>query len=378
MSSCNIDFKNLSEMFDEESLNTFISVYLDGKDPDFIQRREYMILKLLRGDELKNFKKTIEKVKEYVEKMERRKEFVRMVIFASEKYSLFTVIPLENNRRLNKSSDVSPEIKNKLVLDSSPYIRYLTEYLNEYREAYTLLLMSYEQAKIFSVSCGDIAKEKSISEHILNRHKKGGWSQARFQRIRKGEIKAFFSEVEEFLAGYGKEMESLILAGPGKAKTEFKNSLSSHLRKKVIGVIDVGIDDENLLIEESFDLIYRSREKEKEDILQQIKQEILKDGLAAYGLDETLEKVMNGQVELLMVDRNYHQNGWKCERCQILEKDRKGIRINCPICGNTMSEVDVIEEIIEYAGRMDTRVEFVETEDLKDLGSIVALLRYAT
>lgn len=375
MPSCNIDIRNLSEMFDEDSLNTFISVYLDGSDPDFVTRRENTVIKLLNGEELRNFNKTIEMVKEFLDSGSGR-EKTPIAIFASEKHDLFEVISLEASRRLNKS--FNKVVDNKLVVDSSPFIRYLAEYLDEYGEAYSLLLMSYEQAKVFSVSCGEVAKEKSISENILNRHKKGGWSQARFQRIRKGEIKAFFSEVEEFIAGYGEGLDSLILAGPGKAKTEFRNSLPSHLQEKVVGVIDISIDEENLLITESYDVISEFREGEKEGLIKQIRREILRDGLASYGVEETLKMAKNGQVDVLMVDRDYHKRGWKCENCQVVKIDRdgKGTQENCPICGDVVSEVDVIEEIIEFAGRTGSRIEFVDRDDLKDFGNIAALLRY--
>jgi len=47
--------------------------------------------------------------------------------------------------------------------------------------------------------------EKDISKTIMGKHKKGGWSQARFQRIRKGAISQFISgaveDAEKFLRG---------------------------------------------------------------------------------------------------------------------------------------------------------------------------------
>ncbi len=42
----------------------------------------------------------------------------------------------------------------------------------------------------------------------------------------------------------------------------------------------------------------------------------------------------------------------------------------CPSCGGKVSEVDVIEEIIEFAERTDTKIEFVDdNKTLQELGA---------
>ncbi|KAA0009724.1 MAG: hypothetical protein FE037_05155 [Thermoplasmata archaeon] len=62
-----------------------------------------------------------------------------------------------------------------------------------------------------------------------------------------------------------------------------------------------------------------------------------------------------------------------CERCQLVDIGRKE---RCPYCGSEVSEVDVIEEIVEFCERFDSRVIFCEDESLHELGGIAALLRY--
>ncbi|MEA2055019.1 MAG: hypothetical protein U9O96_07960, partial [Candidatus Thermoplasmatota archaeon] len=117
-------------------------------------------------------------------------------------------------------------------------------------------------------------------------------------------------------------------------------------------------------------------EKEKEvgyDMLEKLRKEILTDGLAVYGIDATKEAVRNGQVEMLLVEKDYKLRGWICEQCQIVGK---GIANKCFNCGNSVSEVDVIEEIIEFAERTDTIVKFIDDDEIKNFGHIAALLRY--
>ena len=96
----------------------------------------------------------------------------------------------------------------------------------------------------------------------MSRHKKGGWSQARFQRLRKGSIHAFFSEVIEELQKVA--CSNIILAGPGQAKHELKQILPKSLQENTVALIDADIDDEQGLLKESIGIM---TEKEKKIFL---------------------------------------------------------------------------------------------------------------
>lgn len=357
MKDCSMIVKELSAVYDNDSMDTFVSVYYDGKDEKFIRKRERICRSILRGEELENFVRTMEKIRKFIERNPSE-----IAIFASHKNDYFTAFPL--------SFDTGRDIKNALVVDSSPYVRPLAEAVDEW-EAFTLILMNSNHAKIFSISCGEIIGGHEMSAEIMSKHKKGGWSQARFQRLRDGEIHAFFGEVAEVLrdvAG-GK----IILAGPGHAKMEFKNSLPTVLQKKIIGVIDVDIGAERELLKESVNVINEREKEEKYQAIQQLRKEILKDGLGVYGIMDTMTAVKNGQAELLLIEKGYTLKGWICESCQVVEK---GATNTCPYCRKHTSQVDVIEELIEFAERTETRVEFVEDKEIKKLGHVGALLRY--
>jgi peptide chain release factor subunit 1 len=205
----------------------------------------------------------------------------------------------------------------------------------------------------------------------MKKHKKGGWSQARFQRLRQGSIHSFFQEVLGEVEKIA--LSSIVLAGPGLAKHDFKRLLSPALQNRVVGLLDSDIHDEHTLFRESQELIEEKERGVHDEILDNVKREVLTDGLAVYGIDETQQALENGQVEVLLVEKNYRYRGWICERCQILK--RGGAKL-CYNCGNKTSRVDVIEELVEIAQRMGARVDFIQGEDMKNYGHIAALLRY--
>lgn len=105
-----------------------------------------------------------------------------------------------------------------------------------------------------------------------------------------------------------------------------------------------------------------------------MKEEILKHGLAVCGLKDTIEAVKNGHLELLLVSKGYKQRGWICEKCQLVDSY---LTDKCSNCGGKVSQVDVIEEIIEFAERTGTKIEFVDNNPiLQELGGVGGLLRF--
>lgn len=347
--------KKLSQVYDPDNMDTYVSLYLNKElDEKFIERRAKACKSVLKGDELRNFVDTMEEIKDII----KSKHHMHMVIFSSHKHDFLR----------HCSLDVG--VENLLIVDSSPYLRPLARLQDEW-ESFTLLLISSNYAKIYSVSLGKVEREKKLSADIMNKHKKGGMSQARFNRLRKGAIHAFFSEVIEVLQKTADEQ--IILAGPGTAKTQFRELLPKNLRDKIVEAVDISIDDEKELLKKSIYLIRGREERKSLEAVLQLKEEILKDGLAVYGVKDTLQAVKNGQVELLLIEKDYKPRGWICENCQMVGEGKK---LNCPYCGKKTSEVDVLEEILEFAERTDAEVEFTDYEELANLGHVGGILRF--
>jgi peptide chain release factor subunit 1 len=352
--TCDKDIGQLATIYDTDSQNTFVSLYYDGRDKKFLRRRIHAIQGVLTRDEQKNFEKTMATIQDFLTK----NRVYNTAIFASQKHDFFKVVPFT----------VHPP--NSLIVDSSPYIRPLAEIADEYKP-YTLVLLNQNHVKIFSVSCGTIVQEGDLSAEIMNKHKKGGWSQARFQRLRKGSIHAFFEdaiqELEKITTG------TLVLAGPGQAKHEFARLLPKNLQANLLDLLDVDMSDEQGVFRASLALLAEKEHEEHKDILSHLKREVLTDGLAVYGIDETKQAVENGQIEILVVEKGYRVPGWICEKCQILDT---GSSERCSNCKGNVSRIDAVEEIIEIAERTGAQIDFIEEGKMTGFGHIAGLLRF--
>ena len=355
MHDLNEQIRDLSEIYDKDSQNTYVTLYNNRDENEkYLERREKACKSLLSGKELKNFIITIKEIKEFLN----RNLGSNYAIFASNKHNYFNDIYLPI------------KVKNSLIVDSSPYIRPLARIQDEW-ESFTLAIVNSKYAKISSISLGKVEKEKNLSADIINKHKKGGWSQARFQRLRKGAINAFLKEVAGALERNAEKQ--IIIAGPGKIKLKLRDMLPKNLKEKIVKVIDININDENELLKESINFISKLEEEKSKGIVKSLKKEILKDGLASYGFNDTLNAVKKGQVELLIIEKDYRIKGHICEKCQLL---KAGTVKKCPNCNSSTSEVDIIEEILEFAKRTDALIEFTNDEEISKLGHIGAILRY--
>ncbi|MCD6473297.1 MAG: hypothetical protein J7K47_00075 [Thermoplasmata archaeon] len=353
-----IDLRELSTLYDEESRDVFISLYLnvENLDKKFIEERANACKSVLKDGLIReNFEKTMDWINDYIkEGMEEGQK--GLIIFASYLKNFFTDYKL------------GVPLKNMLVVDSSPYIKPVAELLDLYDE-YGLVMINNNKARIYTVSGGKIGYERGIAEHVMNKHKKGGWSQARFQRIRKGEIKHFLKRVAEDVEKL--DVKYIILAGPGEAKKWLVEYLPKNVGERVISFIDAKFGGD--VVASSEKVIEEEKSVERKELIQNLVNEILRNGLAVHGVRETIEATRNAQVEMLLIKKGFSIKGWKCEKCQIFDV---GSIEKCPYCDSKTTSVDVIEELIELAERTDASIEFIDDDILSKLGGIAGFLRY--
>ncbi len=364
----NEDLEELANVYQEDSKDTYLSVYLDLKDKarmDFFDKRVRIIRNVVKKDkmELANFDKAVDAARDEL-KVNHDHEAKAVALFISKSPDYFKRIFLP------------VETGNLIVLDTSPYIRPLALIEDEYRD-YVLVLVDSEHFKIYDMAATTIESKGSKSTELIGKHKKGGWSQQRFSRLRKEAVDKFHKNCAEDLVKIMREtdQEGIVLAGPGKAKEDFAKHLPQDIVSEIVARLDVSMDlHQSKLIQMAEGEMAAAEKAEGDELSKMLKDAVMAGKNVTYGLEETLEATQQGRVSILLVDTDTQIPGYICEKDQHIGK---GSPKPCPICGGETSEVDVIEEIIEFAIRMGSRVEFVKGNDyLKELGCIAAYLRY--
>jgi peptide chain release factor subunit 1 len=265
-----------------------------------------------------------------------------------------------------------------MVLDTSPFLLPLAKMRDDHTD-YGVLLLDSKEARLFCVR-SDVPEEMNhLSTDLMNKHKKGGWSQMRFNRLRKGAIKSFLSEVVEDVqeSCIHHKTRGLVIAGPGDAKNQLVEMLPSEMKKKVLGIVDLSIDTpEKNIVEVGDEITLEDERARSMERAEELRAEIRKGGLAVQGVEATRDALSAGRASVLVLLKNASIPGWICERCQILEA-RKRPPETCPTCGGPTSPVNVVEELYELAERTGAEVEFVEEDAcLASSEGVGALLRY--
>ena len=247
---------------------------------------------------------------------------------------------------------------------------------------------------------------KETGSGVAGKHRQGGQSAKRFQKLREMELQYYFNRVAHITREYFIDIypiKGLIISGPGPTKEDFINNsyLEYRLQDMIISTIDAsysGAEGIREAFAKSSEILSDFRMVEEKKIIEKLFQQINNNtGLGSYGLKEVLEMLKNNIVDTIIItdDIELYRLEIKCKRCQdtteeIVERVKLIPRrtelknkqcASCKSTDNNSSQQDLIDHIDLMATRTGAKVEIIsgKTEHgmmLGSLGKIGAILRY--
>lgn len=270
------------------------------------------------------------------------------------------------------------------------------------REIYGIIVIDKSDADIGVLKGKHITKLKHFDSLVPGKTEAGGWSQARYARVREGLLNDFMKQVgdvasQKFMK-YGKDLIGVVVAGPGPVKETFASGdfLNYEIKNKIIGIVSISYSGDYGLheaIERSEDILKDASITKEKEILDRFFTELRKDtGLAVYGLKETINSIESGALEILMLTDKFP---WKkltlaCRSCDFsmerVMKKEQAISMKCPECDENLeldNSEDITEEIKKNAENFGTEVKVVSDEtnegvQFRELGGIGGILRFKT
>lgn len=276
------------------------------------------------------------------------------------------------------------------------------------KETYGLLVIGRKESAVGYITGNHVEIVRDFTSGIHGKHKAGGQSQKRFERLIEEGEKRFYrrisDEVNELFLKI-EDLQGIFIGGPGPSKEKFVNdeSLDYRLRDKILDVVDLGYggtEGIRALIEKIKTKISNVKYIREKEVVQGFLKEISNEsGLGAYGLKEVEKALTMGAVEKLILSEklDIYQLKIECSNCgymesriaRELELNKIELSIqeeNCPKCSsntyNLVNTVSIIEELGSIAETMNTDVILIspETEEGEMLystfGGIVAILRF--
>ncbi|MHA2223818.1 MAG: peptide chain release factor aRF-1 [Candidatus Hodarchaeales archaeon] len=300
---------------------------------------------------------------------------------------------------------VEPISRKLYVCDNRFHVDHLIDHLVE-KDIFALLAIDSAKATIATLKGDQVEILKTTRSGAAKKHKKGGQSSARYARLREEAISRFLKRVTDdmkqfFLEDPDFELKGVIIGGPGQIKNQITEHFDNRLKKKIVGIKDLGYGGDrsgiNELVTESFDVLEGVAIMEEKRFVRQFLDALMSEK-ANYGEKEVRQNLLMGAVDTVLVSRGITlvRVKAKCQSCNhIEEKTLKSNEIStyiseiqkqqCQQCSSVKWEIeqkDLIIDLGELAEKSGAKIEIInsQTEEgrqILNFGGICAILRYS-
>lgn len=222
-----------------------------------------------------------------------------------------------------------------------------------------LVVMDKREGNVAILKGKTIIPLKSMGSAVPGKHKSGGQSAQRFERLRDGAAIEFYKRIaqhmmEEFLENQT-AIQGIIIGGPGHTKYDFVDGgyITDQLKRKIIAIKDLSYTGDfglQELLEKSEDVLSEEEVVHEKQLMRRFFEMLAREtNKVSYGLKDVLKLTKMGAADIIILSEDLDDK-----------------------------TLDMIEE---EASKVGTSVEIVSTEtregvQLRDLGGVVAILRY--
>ncbi|MGN1185438.1 MAG: peptide chain release factor aRF-1 [Methanobrevibacter wolinii] len=287
------------------------------------------------------------------------------------------------------------------ICDSTFYLEPLEEMVSE-RDVYGICVIDRKEATIATLKGKHINVIATLTSGVPGKHKAGGQSQRRFDRVIEDAAREFLKRigrhVNEAYLPIKDDLKGVLLGGPGNTKIDFYEGdfMQYEIKDKVITTVDTSYTGEfgiREVIDKASDTLEELDVMKEKKIVQKFLHELINDktGLASYGEDEVRRNLQIGAVDTLLLSEGLKLKRvtMKCPQCgwtkNITPRKKSDLEFTCDKCNERMKEdksVDLVDTFVEMAEEVGSHVELISTETEEGMqlyrafGGIAAILRY--
>jgi len=259
-------------------------------------------------------------------------------------------------------------LKPVALADAQPHIVPLIELRDSY-DRYVVLISTEEQARIIEVVLGSVTREAWLKRPELRKRVGREWTRDHYQNHRRDRDRQFVREklnvLEELMSKSGHS--HLILAGNDKRVALIEKELPEGLRKRVVDVCRLGVNDpREKVVAETIEAFIEQEAYESQVNLARLQEAILQGTGAVVGLNDCEAAMEAGVVDTLILVSSDNESQSTMRVYQ--HRHPKGIY-------TTTNKR--FEELVRNAVAKEIPLEFVPRGSfLDDYAGVGAILRY--
>jgi len=272
--------------------------------------------------------------------------------------------------RLPRPTDI------RVVIDDSPYVEPLSRLLSPDRWA--VVVVDRSIGRIFRGSADTLAELEDLEEEQPNRHKQGGWSQARFQRHVDTHAEQHVKTVLDTLHRSYREQpfDHLLASADAESWPYVERHLHPELQRRLAERLpgDLAHSGAEEVREAARPFMQRIERERERALLDRLEDRLGMHERAAAGLDGVLDALVQRRVEALLIGDRFRASGVVCPRCGWMAPDGSV----CPVDGGPLEERDdIVESAVECAVLQSAEVVHTRHfDDLRRHDGIAAVLRF--
>jgi peptide subunit release factor 1 (eRF1) len=282
-----------------------------------------------------------------------------LALFASSGADLFEAIPL-----------AAPVDEHRLYVSSLPHLYPLARLLDQYPR-YAALVADTHSARIFVFAANSVERTEQIENTKTKHHKRGGWSQARYQRHTENFHVHHVKEVVETLARIVRDdaIQTVLVSGDDVVRPLLREHMPKEIADRVLET--ESLDIRTPLHEVLSTTMTTLREQDATTDRERVDELIgayRGSGLACVGIEAVRRAFELGQVDELIVPASPQTIAGAAANT--------GVGENADVAERTPEE-RAADELVVQARNTSAKIRFIEDASLlAPIGGVGAFLRF--
>jgi len=308
-----------------------------------------------QGPERESLAKDADKLREYVSGVDASAN--GLAVFSCSGVELFEAIPL-----------MAPIADHHLYISDAPHLYPLARLLDEYPR-YAVLLADTHSARIFVYAVNALEHTAKVEGTKTKHHKKGGWSQARYQRHTENYHVHHAKEVVDALARIVRDenIGSVILAGDDVILPLLREQMPKDVMERVVDAVKLDVRAPEREVLDATLAIMKEKDAESDrERVQAVVDAYRSNGLGVVGVEGVRKALELGQVDELVISA----------RPDVLDAGTQQ-GTDADSATERTAEEKTADDLIVKARQTSAGIRFIEDASLlAGFGGVAAFLRF--
>jgi peptide subunit release factor 1 (eRF1) len=242
------------------------------------------------GPERDSLERDAAKIRDYLSAVEGSTN--GLALFAASGADLFEAIPM-----------AAPVEAHRLYIAPQPHLYPLARILDEYPR-YLALLVDTRSARIFVFAANAVVKTEAIEGQKTKHHKKGGWSQARYQRHTENFHVHHAKEVVDAVERITRDeaIDKILISGDEVILPLLREQMPKQVAEKVVDIVKMDVrTPEHEVLQATIEALREHDARDDRERVDELIGAYRANGLATVGLDNVRRAFELGQVDELVI-----------------------------------------------------------------------------